>query len=68
MRIDCSVAGRYIIINYSEIAPSAGVRVREGEKFPSFFDYHFESFQELHELVHHILEIGTHEGYNNETK
>ena len=68
MRIDCRVAGRYIMLNYCEEAPSDGVRVREGEEPPFYFDYYFEDFQELHKLVFYILDMGTHEGFKHEKK
>lgn len=68
MRIDCRVAGRHIIVNYSEESPSAGVRVREGGELPFYFDYYFEDFQELHKLVFYILDMGTHEGFRHEKK
>ena len=68
MRIDCRVAERHIILNYSEVSPSAGVRVREGGEPPFYFDYYFEDFQELHKLVLYILDMGTHEGFKHEKK
>lgn len=68
MRIDCRVAGRHIMVNYCEHSPASGVRIREGEIHPPYFDFYFTSFQEFHRLIYYILELGTHEGFFNEKK
>ncbi len=68
MRVDCYVVDRYIIINYCEELPGAGVRVREGDGQPFSYDFHFYTFQDFYDLVYYILEKNTHEGFLNEKK
>ena len=68
MRIDCNVADRHITVNYCEGSPAAGVRIREGDGQPFYYDFYFTSFQDFHKLIYHILEKNTHEGFLDEKK
>ena len=68
MRIDCNVSDRHIMVNYCEDSPTAGVRIREGDGQPFYYDFYFTSFQDFHKIIYHILENNTHEGFLDEKK
>lgn len=68
MRVDCKVANKHIMVNYCEDSPSSGVRIREGDSEPFYYDFYFHSFQDFHKLIYYILENNTHEGFLDEKK